>query len=41
LRIGTALVIPGTSSVEHLEQNVAAAEIRLSKADIEELNTFE
>jgi pyridoxine 4-dehydrogenase len=35
------LVIPGTSSVEHLEQNVAAAEIRLSKADIEELNTFE
>src|SRR5918994_6964 len=29
------LVIPGTSSVEHLEQNVAAAEIRLSKADME------
>ena len=34
------LVIPGTSSVEHLEQNVAAAEIRLSKADMEELNAI-
>ncbi len=32
------LVIPGTSSVDHLEQNVAATEIRLSKADMEELN---
>src|SRR3954470_3053084 len=32
------LVIPGTSSVEHLEENVAAAEIRLSKHDIKELN---
>jgi aryl-alcohol dehydrogenase-like predicted oxidoreductase len=32
------LVIPGTSSVEHLEENVAAAEIRLSKKDLEELN---
>jgi pyridoxine 4-dehydrogenase len=32
------LVIPGTSSVEHLEENVAAAEIRLSKKDVEELN---
>jgi pyridoxine 4-dehydrogenase len=31
------LVIPGTSSVEHLEENVAAAEIRLSKHDIKEL----
>ena len=35
------LMIPGTSSVEHLEQNVAAAEIRLSVADMEELNTIE
>jgi aryl-alcohol dehydrogenase-like predicted oxidoreductase len=34
------LVIPGTSSVEHLEQNVAAAEIKLSKADMEELNAI-
>jgi pyridoxine 4-dehydrogenase len=31
------LVIPGTSSVEHLEENVAAAEIRLSKKDMKEL----
>jgi pyridoxine 4-dehydrogenase len=30
------LVIPGTSSVEHLEENVAAAEIRLSKKDLTE-----
>jgi len=32
------LVIPGTSSVEHLEENVTAAEIRLSDRDIKELN---
>jgi pyridoxine 4-dehydrogenase len=32
------LVIPGTSSVEHLEQNVAAAEIHLSDKDIKELD---
>lgn len=32
------LVIPGTSSVEHLEENVAAAEIRLSKKDMKELD---
>ena len=32
------LVIPGTSSVEHLAENVAAAEIRLSKKDTEELS---
>ncbi|MFL5402417.1 MAG: aldo/keto reductase [Gemmatimonadales bacterium] len=32
------LVIPGTSSVEHLEENVAAAELRLTRKDIEELN---
>jgi pyridoxine 4-dehydrogenase len=32
------LVIPGTSSVEHLEENVAAAEIRLTARDIKELN---
>jgi aryl-alcohol dehydrogenase-like predicted oxidoreductase len=34
------LLIPGTSSVEHLEQNVAAAEIRLSRSDMEELNAI-
>jgi pyridoxine 4-dehydrogenase len=31
------LVIPGTSSVAHLEQNVAAAELRLSADDLAEL----
>jgi len=34
------LVIPGTSSVEHLEENVAAAEIRLSKKDLKELDAL-
>lgn len=34
------LVIPGTSSVEHLEENVAAAEIRLSKRDVKELDSL-
>jgi pyridoxine 4-dehydrogenase len=32
------LVIPGTSSVEHLEENVAAAEIRLTKRDMKALD---
>jgi pyridoxine 4-dehydrogenase len=32
------LVIPGTSSVEHLEENVAAAEIRLTEEDMTELD---
>jgi pyridoxine 4-dehydrogenase len=32
------LVIPGTSSVEHLQENVAAAEIRLTERDLEELD---
>jgi len=31
------LVIPGTSSVEHLEENTAAAEIHLSRADLQKL----
>lgn len=31
------LVIPGTSSVPHLEENVAAAEISLSRDDMQEL----
>jgi pyridoxine 4-dehydrogenase len=34
------LVIPGTSSVEHLEVNVAAAEIKLTVRDIEELESL-
>jgi len=32
------LVIPGTSSVGHLEENVAAAEIKLTKQDMRELD---
>jgi aryl-alcohol dehydrogenase-like predicted oxidoreductase len=32
------LVIPGTSSVKHLEENVAAAEVRLSEEDLRELS---
>jgi aryl-alcohol dehydrogenase-like predicted oxidoreductase len=32
------LVIPGTSSVEHLEENIAAAEVRLSQDDLAELD---
>jgi pyridoxine 4-dehydrogenase len=32
------LPIPGTSSVEHLEQNVAAASLRLSEQELEELS---
>jgi pyridoxine 4-dehydrogenase len=34
------LVIPGTSSVEHLEENVAAAEIRLTKRDLKGLDSL-
>ena len=34
------LVIPGTSSVGHLEENVAAAEIKLTSRDIKELNSL-
>jgi pyridoxine 4-dehydrogenase len=33
------LPIPGTSSIEHLEQNVAAATLRLTKGEFEELST--
>jgi pyridoxine 4-dehydrogenase len=32
------LIIPGTSTVSHLEENIAAAEIQLSKHDLAELN---
>jgi pyridoxine 4-dehydrogenase len=32
------LPIPGTSSIEHLEQNVAAASLRLAKEEFEELS---
>lgn len=36
-RSATMLPIPGTSSVEHLEENVAAAELRLTDEDLEAL----
>jgi pyridoxine 4-dehydrogenase len=39
-RSSAMLAIPGTSSVEHLEENVAAAEIRLSKKDMKELDSL-
>jgi aryl-alcohol dehydrogenase-like predicted oxidoreductase len=32
------LVIPGTSKVRHLEENVAAAELELSDQDLRELS---
>jgi pyridoxine 4-dehydrogenase len=32
------LLIPGTSTVAHLEENIAAAEIRLSDRDMTELD---
>jgi pyridoxine 4-dehydrogenase len=34
------LVIPGTGSVAHLEENVAAAETQLDDADVAELEEF-
>jgi len=37
-RSPSMLVIPGTSSVAHLEENVAAAELKLSDEDIAALN---
>lgn len=37
-RSPSMLVIPGTSSVGHLEEDVAAAEIRLTKKDMKELD---
>jgi aryl-alcohol dehydrogenase-like predicted oxidoreductase len=32
------LLIPGTSSVAHLRENVAGAALRLSEADVAQLN---
>ncbi len=34
------LPIPGTSSIEHLEDNVAAANVTLSDADFEQLSNL-
>ncbi len=38
-RSAAMLVIPGTSSVPHLDDNVHAAEIRLTEVDLKELGT--
>jgi aryl-alcohol dehydrogenase-like predicted oxidoreductase len=35
------LPIPGTSSVNHLEENVAAAGIRLDRSEVQELDSME
>jgi aryl-alcohol dehydrogenase-like predicted oxidoreductase len=32
------LPIPGTSSIDHLEQNIAAASLRLTEEEFEELS---
>jgi len=39
-RSPVVLMIPGTSKVAHLDQNVAAASLKLSAADISELDTL-
>ncbi|MEV0402514.1 aldo/keto reductase [Actinoallomurus sp. NPDC050550] len=36
-RSASILLIPGTSSVEHLEENIAAAGIRLTEEDLSTL----
>jgi aryl-alcohol dehydrogenase-like predicted oxidoreductase len=37
-RWSAMLAIPGTSSVRHLEENIRAAEIRLTEQDVDELS---
>ena len=37
-RSSVMLPIPGTSSVEHLEENVAAAELQLDQETVEKLD---
>jgi aryl-alcohol dehydrogenase-like predicted oxidoreductase len=39
-RSSNLLVIPGTSSVAHLRENLAAAELSLSQSDLAELNSI-
>ncbi len=40
MRSPVMLLIPGTSSVEHLEENVAAASLRLEEEEFEEIATI-
>jgi aryl-alcohol dehydrogenase-like predicted oxidoreductase len=35
------LLIPGTSSARHLEENLASAELHLSEQDLTRLDTIE
>ncbi len=39
-RANNILLIPGTSSLAHLEENLAVADVRLSEADLTELNNI-
>ena len=39
-RSANILLIPGTSSVTHLRENVAGAELELSEADVAELDSI-
>jgi len=39
-RADNILLIPGTSSLAHLEENLAVADVRLSEADLTELNNI-
>jgi aryl-alcohol dehydrogenase-like predicted oxidoreductase len=39
-RAANVLLIPGTSSVEHLRENLAAAAIQLSKKVLDELDSI-
>ena len=38
-RSPSMLVIPGTSSVKHLEENIAAAELTLTEEELTELDS--
>lgn len=39
-RAPNILLIPGTSSIAHLHENVAGAALTLSEADLSELNSI-
>jgi pyridoxine 4-dehydrogenase len=39
-RAENMVTVPGTSSIAHLEENVASAAVRLSSEQVAELNTL-
>jgi aryl-alcohol dehydrogenase-like predicted oxidoreductase len=39
-RSPNVLLIPGTSSVDHLRENLAVADLELPAAEVEQLNTI-